>query len=97
MYKVNEGNFKTMEFMTGLSEFSVFNPLMSIAPTLKELLGNFMTLKWSLAPCVEAGIVSIPYCTTNELNVISHILKLLITEQQVLRDCLVKSTVKTYA
>lgn len=37
--------------MTGLSEFSVFNPLMSIAPTLKKLLGNFMTLKWSLAPC----------------------------------------------
>ena len=51
MYKVKEGNFKTMEFMTGLSEFSVFNPLMSIAPTLKKLLGNFMTLKWSLAPC----------------------------------------------
>ena len=40
------------------------------------------------------SLVSIPYCTTNELNVISHILKLLITEQQV-RDCLVKSTLKT--
>ena len=73
----------------------MFNPLMSIAPTLKKLL----EISWFFNGASRAlrrswSLVSIPYCTTNELNVISHILKLLITEQQV-RDCLVKSTLKT--
>ena len=80
--------------MTGLSEFSMFNPLMSIAPTLKNYLKFHDSLMEPRALRRSWSLVSIPYCTTNELNVISHILKLLITEQQV-RDCLVKSTLKT--
>ena len=47
-----------------------------------------------MEPKEQSVVVSIPYGTTNELNVISHIFEyLLITEQQV-RDCLVKFTVK---